>query len=220
MNKGACIVVGAGPGLGLAVAKRFGKEGYPVALLGRRVEPLEEHVKDLREAGIHARAFSADASDPGSLIHGMEKAETALGAPEVLIYNAAALRKTGSIIEERFEELVGDFKVNVAGALVAAQQAYPAMTHRRRGTILLTGGSLAIDPMPLFASLAIGKAGIRNLALSLAKELEPQGIHVATVTIAGFIKPGTKFDPDLIADEYWRLHAQPVGTWNHELVYQ
>ncbi|SEM16582.1 short chain dehydrogenase [Stigmatella aurantiaca] len=220
MKKGTCIVVGAGPGLGLAVARRFGKEGHPVALLGRRLEPLEAQLEALREANVHARAFSADASDPGSLIHGLEHAQTALGKAGILIYNAAALRKTGHVLEERFENLVEDFKVNVAGALVATQQVYPVMKQQGHGTILLTGGALAVDPMPLYASLAIGKAGLRNLAFSLAKEMEPQGIHVATVTICGFIQAGTRFDPDRIAEEYWRLHAQPVGTWNHESVYE
>ena len=95
------------------------------------------------------------------------------------------------------------------------------MREAGRGTILLTGGGLALDPtgwLPA-ASLAVGKAGLRSLAQTLHKELAPEGIHVATVTIAGQIQPGTAFDPDLIADRFWHLHAQPVGHFDWESVF-
>jgi short-subunit dehydrogenase len=116
------------------------------------------------------------------------------------------------------EKLMQDFRVNVAGALVAAQQVIPHMKAQRQGTILFTGGGLALQPHPKYASIAVGKAGIRNLSFSLAAELESAGIHVATVTIAGIVRPGTALDPDRIAEEYWRLHVQSPGKFQREAV--
>ena len=90
-----------------------------------------------------------------------------------------------------------------------------------RGTLLFTGGGLALYPEygAGVSSLAAGKAGLRAFAFALAKELAPEGIHVATVTIAGTVKPGTAFDPDRIAEEYWALHAQPADSWSVERVF-
>lgn len=119
-------------------------------------------------------------------------------------------------------ELIADFPVNVAGALAAVQSVLPAMRAARAGSILLTGGGLAIDPtgwLPA-ASLAIGKAGIRSLALTLHAELAPIGIHAGTITIAGQIQKGTAFDPARIADAFWDLHSDAAGRFRAELVYR
>jgi NAD(P)-dependent dehydrogenase (short-subunit alcohol dehydrogenase family) len=116
--------------------------------------------------------------------------------------------------------LLDDMRVNVAGALVAAQQVLPHMRAQRRGTILFTGGGLALAPAPPYAALAAGKAALRNLCYSMGAEVEPDGVHVATVTIAGFVQPGSHFDPDRIAEAYWTLHAQEPGQWEREIVYQ
>jgi short-subunit dehydrogenase len=92
------------------------------------------------------------------------------------------------------------------------------MQQRGRGSILVTGGGLALDPWPRMCSLAVGKAGVRSLALSLHKELAPQGIHAATVTIAGIVEKGTRFDPDAIANVFWELHGQAKGSFEAERV--
>ena len=86
--------------------------------------------------------------------------------------------------------------------------------------MLFTGGGLALNPWPQAAALAVGKAGLRNLVYSLAAELEPAGIHVATVTIAGMVQPGTEFDPERIADVYWQLHSEPRGQWQREIIFR
>lgn len=218
MTDQVCAVVGAGPGLSQAVARRFAREGFRVALLARRPEALEGYVAELRAAGADAHGFAADAGDPASLQAAFARAAAQLGAPEVLVYNAAALVPgVPSALDPH--ALLDQLKVNVVGALVSAQQVIPAMRERGRGTILLTGGGLALNPQPQYAALALGKAAMRNLCFSLAFELEPEHIHVATVTVGGYIQPGTRFDPDDIAAEYWRLHTQPEGEWEREVVY-
>ena len=88
-----------------------------------------------------------------------------------------------------------------------------------RGTMVLTGGGLAHEPMAGATALSIGKAGLRSLTFCLAQELAPEGIHVATVTVCGRVEPGTHFDPDRIADEYWKLHTEPAAAWTTEVTY-
>jgi NAD(P)-dependent dehydrogenase (short-subunit alcohol dehydrogenase family) len=125
-------------------------------------------------------ATPADAADPASLESAFNQIRAEMDAPSVLVYNAAAINQ-GPPTEIDPEQLVADFRVNVAGALAAAQQVIPTMRQAGRGTILLTGGGLALNPYPDYCSLAVGKAGLRNLAFSLHDYLKPSGIHVATV---------------------------------------
>ncbi|MCC3415079.1 MULTISPECIES: SDR family NAD(P)-dependent oxidoreductase [unclassified Microcoleus] len=218
MNK-ICALVGVGPGLGLALARRFGLEGYQMALLARRPEALTEYTKILSDAGIVSTGFEVDAADSASISAAFTEVQQQIGHPDVLIYNAALL-KLDSVMSLTTKDLVQDFKVNAAGAISAIQQVLPGMQQQKSGTILLTGGGLALYPSPQLISLGIGKAAIRYLALGLAEELKADGIHLATVTICGTIAPDTKFDPDAIAQVYWQLHQQTPETWQVEYVYQ
>jgi len=219
MSKPVIAVVGAGPGVGLAVARRFTREGFRVALIARRPEALDEYVDELQRGGAEAHGFPADAADEGSLRQAFADIKARLGAPSVLVYNAAVLRQNRPS-ELPVQDLLYDFRVNVAGALVAAQAVLPDMRAHKQGTILFTGGGLALTPFPAVASLSLGKAAIRNLTFSLGAEVEPDGIQVATVTICGYVKPGSHFDPDRIADAYWTLHTQEPGKREREIVYK
>ncbi|MEZ4380733.1 MAG: SDR family NAD(P)-dependent oxidoreductase [Nannocystaceae bacterium] len=209
-----CAIVGVGPGLGLAIARRFAREGYTLALVARDPERLREHAGALA-ATTAVDVFAADAADPEAVAAAFAAIRERLGDPDVLVYNAAKLGRSRPS-ELTAEGMVRDFRINVVGAALAAQAVLPAMRARGEGTILFTGGGLALQPYPDFASLAIGKAGIRSLAFSLAQEVADDGVHVATVTICGFIRPGSDFDPDAIADAYWELHTEDRRAWSHE----
>jgi NAD(P)-dependent dehydrogenase (short-subunit alcohol dehydrogenase family) len=208
-----------GTGVSLAVARRFGREGYRIASIARRPDSLAAAEAALREAGIEARSFEGDAADEASLVRVLSAIRAQMGDPEVLVYNASA-GTPGPPTSLSPNALQRDFAVNVVGAVVCARECAPAMTESGRGTIFLTGGGLALEPMAEIASLALGKAAIRSLAFSLAQELGPRGVHVATVTICGFVKEGTRFAPDLVAEEYWRLHTQSAGKWEREMIYK
>lgn len=214
-----CVVVGAGPGIGLAVAKRFAKEGFRLVLLSRRKEALQGYVDELVNQGAEAHALTLDAANFQSIQRAFDHIKVEIGDPNVLVYNAAVV-KPGVPSELDPTDLMADFQVNVAAALLCAQQVIPRMRERKAGTLLFTGGGLALSPRPEYASLAIGKAGLRNLCQGLAIELEKYNIRVATVTVAGFVKPDTHFDPDLIAEKYWHLHTQPVNDGPVEIVYK
>ncbi len=217
MERKIAVVIGVGPGVGLAVARRFGREGYEVALVARRAEALARYRDLLEKDGVRTQVFPADAADSRALSATFQAIRSSMGSPQVLVYNASMGRQCPAS-QMRSEQFLREFRVNAVAALEAAQLVIPEMRANRRGTILFTGGGLALEPHPQHASLSVGKAGIRALALALAAELAPEGIHVAAVTISGFVQPGTRFDPDLIAGEYWRLHQQAPGAFEREVV--
>lgn len=214
-----CVIIGVGPGISFAAAQRFGREGYRISLIARRSEAMANQVSTLAGSGIIANGYAADAADIGALQKSMAQAIADSGQADVLLYNVAAVTpKPASALEP--EQLVRDFRAGVVGALAAAQIVIPAMRAARKGSILFTGGGFAFEPMPNLASLGIEKAAIRNLTFALAKELAPEGIHVGTVTVGGMVKPGTPFAPELIAEEFWKLHKQPAGAFEREIVYR
>ncbi|MDQ3395516.1 MAG: SDR family NAD(P)-dependent oxidoreductase [Bacteroidota bacterium] len=219
MNKNICVIVGVGPGMGMAIARRFAKEDFKVILVARRAEVLEKFENILAGEGYDVASYPADVSNFELLRSIFERIEEKHGNPSVLIYNASLFRQA-SPMELHPEDLINDLRVNVAGALVAAKKVIPFMKYQKSGTILFTGGGQAIDPFYEYCSLAIGKAGIRNLCFSLAAELKPFGIHVGTVTIMGSVQKGTRFDPNLIAEEFWKLHTESIENFTVEVLYE
>jgi short-subunit dehydrogenase len=209
-------IIGVGPGIGESVARIFAQHGFSLALIARDQAKLEVLQNQLRQEGFGAQVFAADASDTLSLKAALGQVDGAFGTPDVLVYNVMSKTAAGAPLGIDPEQAVHDFRGNVLGALTAAQAVAPGMIARGSGTILFTGGGMALKPFKDYASLAIGKAGIRNLAFSLAQELNPKGIHVATVTVAGTVRPNSSFAPDTIAKHFWRLHAQEKEAWELE----
>ncbi|MBK1658338.1 SDR family oxidoreductase [Paracraurococcus ruber] len=204
-----CVVIGYGPGIGAAVARRFAAAGFDVLGLARSPG------RHAALAGPGIALAAADAADPAGLAAAIPP------GTEVLVYNAYAAHLAPPSAQTP-ATLAADFAVNVGGAMAAIGAVLPGMRRAGRGTILLTGGGLALDPthwLPA-ASLAIGKAGLRSLALSLHAELAPEGIHAATVTVGGQVAPGTPFDPDRIADAYLGLHRDPPGAFRAEILFR
>lgn len=169
----------------------------------------------LSSEGIEAYAVAADASSPASLTEAFDQIKKKYGTTDVLVYNAAVL-KGGKPTSLTADSLVSHYQVDVAGSLHCALQVIPDQVEQKAGTILFTGGGLALYPSADYAALGIGKAAIRNLAFSLAEELKPQGIFVGMVTIAGAVAPGTHFAPELIAEKYWELYEKRE---EYEIVY-
>ncbi|RVD31597.1 SDR family NAD(P)-dependent oxidoreductase [Mesorhizobium sp. M4A.F.Ca.ET.020.02.1.1] len=211
------IIIGHGPLLGDALAEAFIAEGYDIGLVARNAARLDEAAAKLSERGAKVTTYAADAGDHDALSAALDAARRDLGAPEVLIYNAASSKMQG-VLDLSAERLIDDFRAGVSGALVAARHAAPAMIERGRGTLLFTGGMLALAPMSMFASMSIIKGGIRALALMLADELAPKNVRVGTVTIGGAIARGTAFDPSIIARSFVALHKSPPRPKMAEIV--
>lgn len=214
-----CTIVGAGPGVSLGVARAFAAEGFTICLIARSLDKLNSVAAKLRDEGVQALPFAADAGDERSLRAAFEQIRSAAGETEVLVYNAYAFHP-GMPSTLAVDDLMADFAVSVAGALAAVKAVLPAMKAAGSGTILFTGGGLALQPSAPAASLSIGKAGLRSLAFSLFEELRPSGIHAATVTICGPVQEGTHFSPDLIAREFLALHQQKQPGWQPEILYR
>jgi NAD(P)-dependent dehydrogenase (short-subunit alcohol dehydrogenase family) len=219
MNNKLCTIIGFGPGIGLAVARAFAGDGFALALLSRNPEKHAGAIAQLGADGTKVRSYAADAADEASLHGALELAKADCGPTSVLVYNAFAFR-SGKPMSLTAEQLTTDFRTNVGGALTAARAVAAAMREAKQGTMLFTGGGLALDPMASFASVAVGKAGLRNLVFSLAQELTPAGIHVATVTVCGMVRPGTRFDPDTIAQRFLELHQQEPAAWQTEIYFK
>jgi NAD(P)-dependent dehydrogenase (short-subunit alcohol dehydrogenase family) len=213
VQRGA-IVIGVGPGLGTSIARRVAREGLPVGMIARSAATIGAALTALSDFDVIGVA--ADVADEVALRAGLDEIVERFGVPELLVYNAALVRRD-AIGELTAEQQLDAWAVNVVGAITAAAHIGPRMAGTGTGTIVITGGMP--QPSPEQTSLSLGKSGLRTLADLLAKTYEPLGIHVATVTIAGPVAPGTAFDPDIIADQYWRLHAQPIGTWELEVLY-
>ena len=205
------LVIGAGPGLGGALAHRFAQGGYHLTLLARHTDGLAKLASDLADAGAAAGTVAADASDPEGLRATLTSLYASTGAPGVLVYNASMLTPN-SLLSSDIARLHQAYDVDVVGA---TQAAAPAMRAAGGGIILFTGGGWADHPGPAWGTVSLGKAALRPAATMLAADLAADGIRVASITIAGQIRPGTPFSPDQIAEKYWSV-VQSEGTWQSE----
>jgi NADP-dependent 3-hydroxy acid dehydrogenase YdfG len=210
------VIIGAGPGIGQAVARRFAQEGLPIALVARSDETLRTAAEALAPSGVQLVTRAADATDEVSLRSALDSATDELGPPDVVVYNAALIR-ADAVGELSVRAHLDAWAVNAVGALTAAANVAPAMARRGGGTFLVTGGMP--EPKPQYVSLSLGKAGVRTLVALLDQTYGPGGVHVASVTVAGTVAAGTEFDPDDIAEHYWRLHTQPRDQWQREVVH-
>lgn len=211
------VSIGSGPGIGFATAERFAKEGFHVILSARNVANTNELAAQLKAKGHKAGAQMVEATDPSSVSSLISEVEKQFGAIDVLHYNAAPTRKA-TLAEQPSDTFNADLAVTVGGALVAAQAATAVMSKARAGTVLLTGSGYALQPNADYLSLSIGKAGIRALAHGLFPSLKEENIHVATVTVAALVIPGSRA-AEAVAQQFWQLHSEPKDSWTVEVMY-
>jgi short-subunit dehydrogenase len=208
------MLVGAGPGLGAELARRFAAGGYRLTLVARSTGSLADLADNLADTGAKISTVVADASDPDGLGARMRELYLGKGAPGVIVYNAV-MGAPDRLLSSSVAHLQAAYSVDVIGAIVVAQVAAPAMRAAGFGTILVTGGGFADHPIPALATVSLGKAALRSAATMLGADLEPDGIRVATLTIAGQIAAGTSFDPERIAECYWEV-VHSDGPWQAE----
>jgi short-subunit dehydrogenase len=214
VDRNHLVLVGAGPGLGLAIARRFAVGGYRVTLVARSPDRLGDLARSLSDTGAEIGTIGADASDPDGLGARMTELYRGEGAPGVIIYNAV-MGAPDQLLSVSVAHLQAAYAVDVVSAIVIAQVAAPAMKAAGFGTMIVTGGGFADHPISALATVSLGKAALRSAATMLGADLEPDGIRVATLTIAGQIVAGTAFDPERIAERYWDVvHAD--GPWQAE----
>jgi short-subunit dehydrogenase len=212
------LIVGAGPGLGASIGRRFAQGGYHVTLLARSAEGLDGMAKGLADTGATVDTVTADAGDPDGLRATLSSLFEGDGAPGLVVCSAAMLAQD-SLLTSDVAYLHQAYDVDVVSAVVAAQVAAPAMRGAGGGTIIFTGGGWADYPMAMFSTLSVGKAALRSAATVLGEDLADDGVRVATITIAGQIAPGTAFDPDRIAETYWSV-VQSSDDWQSEFRFE
>jgi NAD(P)-dependent dehydrogenase (short-subunit alcohol dehydrogenase family) len=208
------LLIGAGPGVGASVVRRFGREGFRSTLISRN-ETLEQLAPELRSEGLEIETASADIEDLDGYRKTLERIFGEPGAPGVVVYNAA-LPDPGQILDTTVERLRTAHDVDVIGAVVAAQVAAPVLRAAGGGTLLATSGGFADNPVPALASLSMGKAALRSAQTLIAAGVRDDDIHAATVTIAGAVKAGTDFDPNSIAELFWTAHTDSKDAWQIE----
>src|SRR3954447_26201987 len=209
------LLVGAGPGLGAAMARRFAREGYRVTLVARSAATTAPIAQELGATGAEVTTIEADAGDPQALRTALAPLFAGPGAPGVVIYNAA-LMTFDDLLTVSPDQLADAYAVNVIGAVLTAQLAVPAMRAAGGCTLLFTGGGFA-DALPAtLATVSLGKVALRAAATMLARQLRDDDIHAGSLTILGQIAAGTPFDPDSIADAYWAICNERPGAWRAE----
>jgi NAD(P)-dependent dehydrogenase (short-subunit alcohol dehydrogenase family) len=215
------LIVGAGSGLSAALARVFAKEGIKVALAARDPRDLAPLVQE-----IEGRAYACDARQRHDVARLFADVEAWFGAPEVVVYNAS-YRVRGPLVELDPAEVEKSLAVSAYGGFLVAQEAVRRMLPNRRGAVLFTGASASVKGYPLSAPFAMGKFALRGLAQSMARELAPQGIHVAHFVIDGGIKSERRpeppdqqaslLDPNAIAATYLHILHQPHSAWTWEI---
>jgi NADP-dependent 3-hydroxy acid dehydrogenase YdfG len=202
------VIVGAGPNLGLAVARRFGREGFSVGLVARTRAKLDGLAEQLEAEGITAAGAAADIRDSEGLAAAIESLAARLGAVEVLEYSPLPAHEfMRPIRETTVDDVRAALEFSILGAVAATRAVLGPMREAGRGTILFTTGGAAINPNPLRAGIAISFAGEVAYARMLHDDLAGQGIHVAHTAIGGRIEPGNDHEPDDVADVLWSHHA-------------
>lgn len=206
------IIVGAGPNLGAAVARRFGAEGMAVGLVSRDRAKLEALASELPDEGLTVDVEPADIRDADGLATAIGALADRLGPVEVLEYSPLPAKEfMKPILETTVDDVRGPLELSVLGAVAAATAVLPAMLDAERGTILFTTGGAAINPYPLRAGVGISFAGEVAYARMLHDELRDRGIHVAHTAIGGRIAPGADHEPADVAELLWRHHTERDG---------
>ena len=217
----SALIVGTGPGLSTSLARLFSRNGLSVAVAARQTDKLAALAKETG-AAVH----KCNAADPKDVAALFEAVEAKGGAPDVVVYNASA-RARGPLVDLDPEEVRRAVEVSAFGAFLVSQQAARRMLPARHGAIFLTGATAGVKGFALSSTFAMGKFALRGLAQSMARELSPQGIHVAHFVIDGGIRsasrpvpnnaPDSLLDPDAIAETYWATLQQHRSAWSWEI---
>lgn len=222
------VVVGVGAGLGASLGRRFADAGMKVALAARSEATTGPLTTAINNAGGTARSYPTDSSDEAAVGDLFGQVESDLGAPDLVVFNTGSYGRT-SVIETSAKDFEANWRAGCLGGFLVGQTAARSMVKRGSGTIIFTGATAALRGGANFINLAIGKFGLRALAQSMARELGPQGIHIAHTIIDGEINgpahadmvdeiaDGKLLEPDAIAETYYQLHIQHRSAWTLEL---
>jgi NAD(P)-dependent dehydrogenase (short-subunit alcohol dehydrogenase family) len=226
-EKKVAVVIGVGPGLGAALARRFATE-YSVAVVARKADYVAELAREIKDSGGDAIGISADVSKPDEIPGIFEKVKRERGATDVLLYNAA-MRPFGALMETKASTFENTWRVCAFGAFLCSQQVVPDMLAKGSGAILFTGATAGVKPFGTSAAFGPAKFAMRGLGQVMARDLGPKGIHVAWINVDGPIdmpfihqlRPGIKEEdmlkPSAIAETFWHIAHQDRSAWTQDI---
>lgn len=201
------VIVGAGPGLGLSLAKKFGRNGFRVAAIARSPEKLSLIVRELRALNVEAQSFIADVTDLAELKRAIQAAKNEFGSIDVLEFSPYAGWDTfTSVLETTPQSVSEQINSYLLPAVLSVNEVLPEMIKNGSGAILFTTGISAMFPLPFVGNGGIVMSGIRNYAANLHNELKEKGVFVGHLSIGTMIQAGTAGDPDIIAEAWYNLY--------------
>ena len=207
--KKTMVVLGAGKGCGNRVAEKFGTNDFRVILMSRSEEHLAEYEKEFKDKGIEVYTKTADSAKPETVTKAFDELKEEFGVPDVLFYNVGVTTADADLKEEKNADLLmRRYQVDVAGAYHAIQQVLCEEFSKKNGTILVTGGGLALYPMDEYLPLSMDKAALRAMCIALHNKLKEQNVYVGILTVTDTIMPGGKCDPALLAEDFWKMYVE------------
>ncbi len=221
------VVVGVGPGLGAALARRFAA-GYAVALVARNPDYLSELAGEIAASGGRALAVPGNVAEAGAIPEIFARIRSELGPVDALLYNAS-MRPFGTLMETKPSTFETTWRVATFGAFLCAQQVVPDMLARGGGAILFTGATAGVKPFPTSAAFGPAKFALRGLGQVMARDLGPQGIHVAWVNVDGpidmpaihrlrpHLQEEDMLKPSAIAETFWHIAHQDRSAWTQDI---
>lgn len=226
LRTGVALIVGTGPGLGSALARRFAQAGMAVALAARNTERLDTLIDELVELGGSGQRYGCDATDDGSVKLMLNRVVKEMGIPDLVVYNVEHFIP-GTILDIETPAFEECWRAMALGGFIVGREVARRMVERGSGTIIYTGATGAMRGRAEYINMAVGKFGVRALAQSMARELAPRGIHVAHVILdGGILSPNSSevardrlssMFPEHIAEIYYQLHLQHRSTWTQEM---
>ncbi len=232
MSRSVCAIVGAGEGLGRALAAKFASEGFKIALISRSEASCVAAIESIIAANDMAvvRFFSADATKPETMESALSAVVRDMGEIDVLIYNARGNFTACAPLDMSYAALEDNYRVEVVGAFAAAKSVLPSMINRSCGSVFFSSAAAAFRGSSTFPLYAIGKFGLRGLSQSLSKAYAKDGVHIVHFRLdcdldvpvmrdlyGDKYDPGKLASPDDVAETYWLTYLQPTGAWSNEV---
>lgn len=232
MSRSVCAIVGAGEGLGRALAAKFATQGFDIALISRSEANCAVAIEAAKTAGntVEVRFYSADATIPETLESALSAAARNLGEIDVLVYNARGDFTACAPLEMSYAALEDIYRLEVVGAFAAARSVLPSMIKRSRGSLFFSSATAALRGSGTYPLYSIGKFGLRALSQSLTRAYAKDGVHIVHIRLDCDLDVpimrelyGDKYDPDILADpdavaeSYWLIHCQPRSAWSNEV---
>ena len=205
------VVVGAGKGLGNAVAERFAREGFSVVPMARGEGHLRTYEAEFAAKGIEVHTQVADAADFAGFERAFERVVETSGTPDVVLYNVGVTVADAKVTMDA-HTMVERYRTDVAGAYHCVELADTPEFEAKGGAILITGGGLALEPSADYLPLSMDKAALRTMVRALSPKLAKRGVYIGSVQVVGIIGSEPRYEPASIAERFWRLYVER-GPW-------